>query len=217
MALNEENEYDSDQGVKRLAEYAAMFGLGENTGIEIPESSPQISDAYSVPSAIGQGTHNYTVSQLNRYVATVANKGTLYELMLLDKTTDSNGKIIKKYEPTVTSTLDEINDSTWNLLHLGMAAMIDDTSAFNGLEIDMAGKTGTAQQSALHVDHALFVGFAPLEDPEIAIAVRIANGYYSSYTAEIGRDIVKSYYGLADTNELINGGAAQLGADTSGD
>lgn len=216
LSLNEEGEYDSDQGIERLAEYAEMFGLGENTGIEIPESSPQISDAYAVPSAIGQGTHNYTVSQLNRYVSTVANKGTLYELTLLDKTTDSNGKIIKKYEPSVTRILDEISDSTWEFVHQGMAEMVDSTSAFAGLQIDMAGKTGTAQQSALHADHALFVGFAPLENPEIAIAVRIANGYYSSYTAEIGRDIVKAYYDV-DAEDLVNGGAAQLGSDTSGD
>lgn len=217
LGLNDEEEYDSDKGVKKLAEYAEMFGLGEKTGIEIPESDPQISDVYAVPSAIGQGTNNYTVSQLNRYVATVANKGTLYQLTLLDKTTDSNGKIIKQYEPKVSSTLDKISDSTWNFIHQGMAAMIDDTSAFADLEIDMAGKTGTAQQSALHADHALFVGFAPLEDPEIAIAVRIANGYYSSYTAEIGRDIVKAHYGLADTDDLVSGNAAELGTDTVGD
>lgn len=217
LGLDEKGEYDSDKGVKKLAEYAEMFGFSENTGIEIPESEPQISDVYAVPSAIGQGTNNYTVSQLNRYVATVANKGTLYKLTLLDKTTDSNGKIIKQYEPEATSKLDKISDSTWNFIHQGMAAMIDDTTSFADLEIDMAGKTGTAQQSALHADHALFVGFAPLEDPEIAIAVRIANGYYSSYTAEIGRDIVKAHYGLADINDLVSGNAADLGTDTVGD
>ena len=76
--------------------------------MEIPESEPQISDQYAVQSAIGQGTNNYTVSQLNRYVATVANRGTVYKLTLIDKTTDSNGKIIKEYEPTVVNTMDEI-------------------------------------------------------------------------------------------------------------
>lgn len=217
MSLTEDGEYDSEQGVATIAKYAEMFGLGEKTGIEIPESSPQISDIYAVPSAIGQGTHNYTVSQLNRYVAAVANKGTLYELTLLDKTTDSNGKIIKNYEPTVVSTLDDVSDSTWEFIHQGMIAMVESSSTFSGLEISMAGKTGTAQQSALHADHVLFVGFAPAVEPEIALAVRIANGYYSSYTSEIGRDIVKAYYELAETDELITGSAAQLGSNTHGD
>lgn len=217
FGLDSEGNYDSDKGIEVLRKYAEAFGLGENTGIEIPESDPQISDSYSVQSAIGQGTNNYTVSQLNRYVATVANKGTVYELTLLDKTTDSNGKIIKQYEPTVVNTMDEVSSETWDLVHQGMIAMVQNTTTFDGLEISMAGKTGTAQQSEVHPDHALFVGFAPADNPEIAIAVRIANGYYSSYPAEIGRDIVRAKYNLADINELITGSAAELGTATTGD
>lgn len=217
LSLNENGEYDSDQGIEKLAKYASAFGLDKKTGIEIPESAPQVSDNYAVPSAIGQGTNNYTVSQLNRYVATVANKGTVYELTLIDKTTDSDGKLIKEYEPTIVSTMDNVSDDTWNLVHQGMNAMVENSSSFYGLGMNIAGKTGTAQQSALHADHALFVGFAPLENPEIAIAVRIANGYASSYTSEIGRDIVKAYYNLSDINELVTGNAAQLGSVVHGD
>ena len=210
-------EYDSNKGTDTLAKYAKEFGLGEKSGVEIPESEPQISDEYSVQSAIGQGTNNFTVSQLNRYVAAVANRGTVYKLTLLDKTTDVNGKVIKEYEPEVTNTIDDISDNTWNLLHQGMIAMVQDMSQFNGMEISMAGKTGTAQQSEIHPDHVLFVGFAPAENPEIAVAVRIANGYSSAYTAEIGRDIVKSYYKISDSDKLVTGKAAQLGAVTAGD
>lgn len=210
-------EYDSNKGTDTLAKYAKEFGLGEKSGVEIPESEPQISDEYSVQSAIGQGTNNFTVSQLNRYVAAVANRGTVYKLTLLDKTTDVNGKVIKEYEPEVTNTIDDISDNTWNLLHQGMIAMVQDMSQFNGMEISMAGKTGTAQQSEVHPDHVLFVGFAPAENPEIAVAVRIANGYSSAYTAEIGRDIVKSYYKTSDSDKLVTGKAAQLGAVTAGD
>ncbi len=210
-------EYDSNKGTDTLAKYAKEFGLGEKSGVEIPESEPQISDEYSVQSAIGQGTNNFTVSQLNRYVAAVANRGTVYKLTLLDKTTDVNGKVIKEYEPEVTNTVDDISDNTWNLLHQGMIAMVQDMSQFNGMEISMAGKTGTAQQSEVHPDHVLFVGFAPAENPEIAVAVRIANGYSSAYTAEIGRDIVKSYYKTSDSDKLVTGKAAQLGAVTAGD
>lgn len=210
--------YDSDKGVKALAKYAKKFGLGEKSGIEIPESQPEISDQYAVQSAIGQGTNNYTVSQMNRYVSAVANKGTLYKLTLLGKTTDANGKTIKKYDPIVTSRITDVSDSTWNLVHQGMVDVIGYYSTtFAGLNMSMAGKTGTAQQSAVHPDHVLFVGFAPADSPQIAIAVRIANGYNSSYTAEIGRDIVRANFKLADKSELIKGTAAQLGSTIAGD
>lgn len=217
LGLDSEGNYNSDQGIEILTKYAEAFGLGETTGIEIPESEPKISDEYSVPSAIGQGTNNYTVSQLNRYVATVANKGTVYKLTLLDKTTDSNGKIIKNYDPVVVNTMDEVSDETWDLVQEGMAAMVNNSTTFSGLEISMAGKTGTAQESEVHPDHVLFVGFAPLESPEIALAVRIANGYNSGYTAEIGRDIVRAKFGLAEKSELITGSAAELGTTIVGD
>lgn len=77
------------------------FGLGSTSGIEIPEAQPQISDDSSVPSAIGQGTNNYTTSQLARYITTVANKGTVYNLTVLDKVTNVRGKIIKSYKAKV--------------------------------------------------------------------------------------------------------------------
>ena len=72
------------------------------------------------------------------------------------------------------------------------------------------GKTGTAQQSKSHANHGLFVGFAPSDEPEIAFAIRIKNGYESLYVSEIGRDLMRYYYGLADRNELITGHAAEI-------
>ncbi len=211
FSLDKDGYYDSDQGIEVLAKYADMFGLGKQTGIEIPESEPEISDRYAVESAIGQGTANYTVSQLNRYVAAVANKGTLHKLTLLGKTTDPNGQIIKKYEPVIEDTLDEVSDKTWNLLHQGMTDMILNTPSFAGIGVSVAGKTGTAQQSNLHPDHGLFVGFAPAENPEIAVAVRIKNGYTSAYAAEIGRDIFRAKYEPDKMSEVITGSAAELG------
>ena len=74
----------------------------------------------------------------------------------------------------------------------------------------MSGKTGTAQQSKTHANHGLFVGFAPSSDPEIAFAIRIKNGYESSYVGQIGRDLVRYYYGLADSSELVTGKASTL-------
>ena len=217
LGLDANGNYDSDLGIEKLAKYASMFGLNEKSGGEIPESSPEISDQYAVQSAIGQGTNNYTVSQLNRYVAAVANRGTVYDLTLVDKTTDSSGKLIKEYEPEVVNTMDEVSSTTWDLVHEGMIRMVENSSTFTSLDMSIAGKTGTAQQSETSPDHALFVGFAPSDTPEIAIAVRIANGYNSSYPSEIGRDIVKIYFGLEDAEELVKGQAAELGQANAGD
>lgn len=215
FSLDKDGNYDSDQGIAVLKKYAEMFGLNEKSGIEIPESEPEISDKYAVESAIGQGTANYTVSQLNRYVAAVANKGTLHKLTLLSKTTDPNGQVIKTYEPVVESSIDEVSDETWNLLHQGMINMIQHTPSFSGMDVGVAGKTGTAQQSELHPDHGLFVGFAPLENPEIAVSVRIKNGYTSAYAAEIGRDIIRAKYEPDKMSEVVTGSAAELGSAIS--
>ena len=215
FSLDKDGNYNSEQGVDVLKKYAEMFGLNKTSGIEIPESEPQISDKYAVETAIGQGTANYTVSQLNRYVAAVANKGILYKLTLLNKTTDPNGQVIKKYEPVVEDTIDEVSDVTWSLLHQGMVAMIDHTPSFSGIGVSVAGKTGTAQQSELHPDHGLFVGFAPVEAPEIAVSVRIKNGYTSAYAAEIGRDIIRAKYEPDKMGEVITGSAAELGSAIS--
>ena len=84
--------FSSDHGTDTLAKYAKAFGLGETSGLEIPESDPQISDETSVLSAIGQGNNNYTTSQLARYITAVANEGTVYNLSLLDKVVSVDGK-----------------------------------------------------------------------------------------------------------------------------
>lgn len=98
LGTDENGIYDSDLGTDTLAEYARMFGLGETSGIEISEAEPEISDEYAVQSAIGQGTNNYTVSQLNRYVTAVANRGTVYSLTLVDRIADSEGNLVRENE-----------------------------------------------------------------------------------------------------------------------
>ena len=215
--------YSSEQGLEKLKKYATMFGLDSTSGLEIPETDPQISDESSVPSSIGQGTNNYTTSQLARYITTVANKGTVYDLTLLDKVTTSNGKTVKEYEAEVKNTLDDIPSSTWNAVHTGMRNVVkvehnaDIFSELNRSGLELSGKTGTAQQSKTHPDHGLFVGFAPSANPEVAFAIRIANGYSSSRAAEVGRDVIKYYYGKAPAEEIITGKAAQIGSTSGGD
>ncbi len=217
LGIDENGNYNSETGTDKLAKYAEMFGLGEKSGVEISESSPQISTEDSVRSAIGQGNSNYTVSQLNRYVTAVANRGTVYDLTLIDKTTDSNGKLIKDYSAEVINTMDEVSSTTWDLVQEGMQRMVANSSTFTGSGISMSGKTGTAQQSSLRSTHALFVGYAPSDSPEISIAIRIAYGYTSSYAAEVARDLVRIYFNRDLAGELITGTAADLGTAISGD
>ncbi len=217
LSLDSEGDYDSDIGTDKLTKYAEMFGLGQTSGVEIPEAEPEISDEYSIQSAIGQGTNNYTVSQLNRYVTAIANSGTVYDLTLIDKTTDSDGNLIRDYEAEVANTMDDISQTTWDVLHQGMQDMVSSSTTFTGLEFSMAGKTGTAQHNELHADHVLFVGYAPAESPELSIAVRITYGYNSGYASEIGRDIARIYFNPDLSGDLITGGAADLGAGIAGD
>lgn len=213
------NEYNDAYGIERLQKYAEEFGLGDTTGLEITESEPKISDSDVVRSSIGQGTNNYTTAGLSRYISAVANGGVVYNLSLFEKTTDVNGKLVKDYEPEIRNQVEGVADSTWTAVHNGMRRMVTSTSTFNGLgNFELYGKTGTAQQSKTHPNHGLFVGFTGGQgEKDIAFAIRIANGYNSTYPSEIGRDIVRYYYGLDEKDEIVTGHAASLGTVVSGD
>lgn len=214
--------YSSNFGTDTIAKYAEMFGFNETSGIEIPEAEPQISDETSIPTAIGQGTNNYTTTQLARYVTALANKGTVYRLTLLNQITSPSGEVIKEYKPEITNEITDVSSSTWDAVHLGMRNVVlkHNTAIFhelNNSEINVSGKTGTAQQSKTHPDHGLFIGFAPSESPEVAFAIRIANGYSSARAAEVGRDVMMYYYDLKDEDKIITGEAAELSISSSGD
>ena len=198
--------YSSDRALAALSKYAAMFGFDHTSGMELPESDPKISDSDGIRSAIGQGTHLYTVSQIARYVSTIANRGTVYDLTLLDKVTDSEGNTIEDYSASVYNNID-IADNSWNTIQEGMHQVAENTAAFKDLDLTIAGKTGTAQQSKSHPNHALFMGYAPYESPQIAIAIRIANGYTSANAASMAADIFSYYFDLTDKDELLNGSA----------
>lgn len=215
-----EKVYSSEKGLETLAKYASEFGLDSTTGLEITEAEPKISDNSAVHSAIGQGTNNYTTANLSRYVAAVANEGTVYDLSLVDCVKDKNGKTVKEFKSKVHNQIDNVSQSTWSLVKEGMRNMILNSYQFRDLNstgFAVAGKTGTAQQSAKHPDHALFVGFAPYDNPEISIAVRITNGYKSAYATEAAQDILEYEFQLKDTKDLITGKASMTGSQTSGD
>lgn len=213
LGLNEDGEYSNNTAMSKIMQYSELFNLDKKSGLEIPEASPQISDSLPIPSAIGQGTHNYTTSQLARYVATLANRGTSYNITLLDKTTDTDGNLIEDYKADVLSTV-ELDDWMWDDIQAGMKAVITDgsvSSIFQDLGVSLAGKTGTAQQSKSRTNHGLFVCYAPAEQPTLAMAVRIAYGYSSTNAALAAKDVLNYYFGLKDETEILTGKANSEG------
>ena len=201
--------YNNDVGLNKLAKYADMYGLSETSGVEIEEYEPEISDTDAVRSAIGQGSNNYTTVGLARYLTTVANSGTCYNLTLIDKITNYNGEETQENHAQVRNQID-MDASYWKSIHSGMRRVVEGKRYYSDLGVNVAGKTGTAQESASRPNHALFVSYAPYENPEISVVVRVANGYTSDYAAQIGREVYKYYYGLADESEIITGTAGTL-------
>ncbi|MDO4297255.1 MAG: penicillin-binding transpeptidase domain-containing protein [Lachnospiraceae bacterium] len=201
-------EYNDEVGTETLSKYAAMFGLDAKSGIEVPESSPHMFTADPVRGAMGQSDNAFTTTQIARYVTTIANSGTCYDLTLIDKIKDSSGSVLEENTAKIHNEV-ELPAELWNTVHTGMRDVVRNHKAFSGFtEVTVAGKTGTAQQSTKVPNHGLFIGYAPYEDPEIAIAVRITNGYNSTNAAMVARDVISYYYGLEDKDTLITGHAA---------
>ena len=198
--------FNEEKGLNTLYQYADFFGLSDKSGIEITESSPQVSDNDPVRSAIGQASNSFTSVGLARYVSAVANGGTVYNLTLLDHVSDQQGNLITKFEPKIRNTID-MEKKYWDSLHQGMRMVVQNKRYFDDLAVAVAGKTGTAQQTDTRPSHALFVCYAPYEKPEIAIATRIPFGYSSDYAAQVSRDVIMYYYGLAEEEDLVTGTA----------
>ncbi len=207
--------YNDNVGLQKLAKYADMYGLSETSGIEIEEYAPEVSNLDAVRSAIGHGTNNYTTAGLARYVTTVANSGTCYNLTLVDKVEDQSGKLVRDNEATVRNRID-IDQAYWDAIHTGMRRVVEGKTYFADLEVNVAGKTGTAQENRNRPNHALFVSYAPFEEPEISVTVRVANGYTSDYAAQIARDVYEYYYGLKEESEIITGTAGTLAGGVIG-
>ena len=185
-------EYTDSVSLERLQYYSKLFCLDKKSGIEITESAPQVTDAYAIPSAIGQGTHNYSTVQLARYAGTLASRGKAYSLTLIRGITQKDGKLEEK-KAALAGTV-SLPDDVWNTLHSGMRQFAKNNAAFKDSKISVAGKTGTAQEAKNRPDHALFIGYAPAKKPSIALAVRIANGYASSHAVAAGKDILEYYF-----------------------
>ncbi len=214
LSMDENGVYNTEKGLSTLRKYASMFGLDHDSGVEITERDPQISDIDPERSAMGQGTNSFTNVQLSRYVSALANQGTVFELTLLDKVTDSDGNLVKDYTPEISSQI-EIQDSTWDAVAQGMRGVIANGSAakiFRDLPIEIAGKTGTAQESTTRGNHAWFISYGPYSDPEIAVTVNIPYGYSSSNAATLAKHVYELYYGYTTLDEIL--GSEAIGAST---
>lgn len=152
-------------------------------------------------------------------MAAIANSGTVFDLSLLDKITDSEGNLIQDFTPEATGHVD-IADSTWDAVHQGMRAVITDGSVnkiFQDLEVEIAGKTGTAQESRTRGNHAFFISYGPYTNPEICVTVNIPYGYSSSNAAMVAKNVYRFYYGYTDLESILGSGALEVSNVKVGD
>lgn len=165
---------------------------------DAPESESKWVAGDTIRTAIGQSYNNYTSAILSKYVATLVNGGTRYSMHLLNKSTDTDGKIIQEYTPIVENQLDIKKENLDTVLE-GMYRVTNGNSGtfrenFKDYNIKVGAKSGTAQESDKRSEHTVFVGFAPYEDPQISISVIIPFGNdKSAPTAEIAKTAISKY------------------------
>jgi penicillin-binding protein 2 len=200
-----------------LPDYARHFGLGARTGIEIEEEPGLVPDpAWKIQAkgegwapgdavnlAIGQSELLVTPLQIGTMMAAVGNGGTLYRPQVVEMIASDPKKPDWAFEPAVASQLPVSADNLaviQDSLHKVTSTSYGTAyQAFQGLSVSVAGKTGTAE-SGQRNPHAWFAGYAPAEDPEIAIAVIVEySGEGATYAAPLFRKVVEAYYNIQPT------------------
>ena len=202
-------------GIDTLASYASRFGLGEKTGIELyeetsghmatPEYKKKVVETVTdgswfggdtLQAAIGQSYSIFTPVQLANYTATIANGGYRHKVNLIKSIHSSvDGSVVQEFPPQVIDHID-MNTSVLNAVKEGMRKVTDEGSAsniFQDYPIPVGGKTGTAQLGN-GSDNALFVAYAPFDDPQIAVAVVLEHGAAGTNAAYVARDIFDKYF-----------------------
>lgn len=219
LSTDENGVYSTERGLETLRKYASMFGLDRPSGIEISELDPEMSTEDPERSAMGQGTNRYSNIQLSRYVAALANRGTVFDLSLLDKMTNSEGELIEDFTPKVTGHID-IQESTWDAVQQGMYNVIYEGSSsriFRDLEVEIAGKTGTAQEVKTRGNHAFFISYGPYSNPDICVTTNIPYGYSSANAASLAKNVYRFYYDYTDLDYILSHGAIGVSNVTIGD
>ncbi len=214
LATRGDGEYDPEKGMELIRKYAGLFGLDHKSGIEIDEAEPRISDYDPERSAMGQGNHAYNNAQLARYITAVANNGTLFRLSIIDRITEPDGSVLEIVEPEIEDTL-SIREETWMAVRTGLRRMITEgvgRSIFAGQDIEVAGKTGTAQEREDRGNHSVFVSYAPYQNPEISVTVNIPYGYSSGNAATLANSVYNYCFGKITLDEILKLDASYVSA-----
>ena len=201
-------------GIDRLEKYARMFGLGAKTGIDLPyEATGLVANrrykeknfddgewylSETFDAAIGQGFNLVTPLQAAMVMGEIAADGKRYKPHVVNRIIAPDGSVVKDFQPELLSQLDVpeediklVQDGLHDVTKYGTAA-----SSFRGFTVDIAGKTGTAENSQGR-DHGWFVAYGPFDNPNIVVAVIVENGGYGSHSAvPIGRKILEAAFGL---------------------
>ena len=215
-------------GVDKIAKYAKLFGLGEASGIDLPNEKNGIvpteqwklarmkepwQPGETISIAIGQGYDLVTPLQLVNAYSAFANGGTVWRPRLIKRIESIDGKTYKEFPPVKTGDI-TLSKKTFDILSQALWGVVNEQGGTGGaariLNVDVCGKTGTAQiislpenekvrrqkkMDAFLKDHALFVCYAPLKNPEIAVAVIVENaGHGGSVAAPIARKILNAYF-----------------------
>lgn len=199
-------------GIDRMDKYFKMFGLGEQTGIDLPgeangflptkewkESTKKerwyIGDTYHV--AIGQGDLIVTPLQVANYTTYFANGGAMYRPHVVKYVLSGEDKLVSATDVTPARS-NIISPATLKIVREGMRQGVTDGSSrrLSALPVTSAGKTGTAQWSTEKKPHAWFTGFAPYDKPEIVLTVLIEEGEEGSVTAmNVTWEFLNWYFG----------------------
>ena len=208
-------------GIATLNSYAQRFGLGNYTGVEAPEAKgilagPEYSQSLGstwyrgnmLSAAIGQSDNKFSPLQLANYVATLVNGGKNYKAHLLSSVKSYDfSQQLSGYEPEVRNTVD-ISPGNLAAIKKGMLQVTTEGSVaryFSGLGVQVGAKTGSAQVTGQENSNAVFVCFAPYDDPQIAIAIVVEAGGSGSELGAIAADVLTAYFSADDALEAVAG------------
>ena len=209
--------------ISLMAKYAKAFGLGEPTGIELYEDTGVMTtdqlfqekygrDVYAgeaVQAAIGQAESQFSPLQLAEYCAAIANCGTRHSASILKSVHSYDfSETTYEREAEVLSSV-ETEQEYWDAVHAGMRGVVTDPVVGSAYQIfldapyTVAAKTGTAQIGEGRTNNAVFICFAPYENPEVAVAVAIEHGSAGASIASIARDILDYYFAFRDSTMAL--------------
>lgn len=208
-------------GIDRVEQYAYDFGLGQTTGLELGEAKgwvagPETSEALGMEwyggnllnAVIGQDNNMVTPIQLTNYIATLVNGGKHYATHLLKTVKSSDySSTVYEYEPELLNTLD-LDPENVEAVKEGMWKVANDPKSsssvyFKDLPVEVGAKTGSAQVASNVEANALFVCFAPYDDPQIAISMVVERGASGSNLAQATAEIVDYYFSAENTTESV--------------